>query len=46
MQLSLKINGRYKFIHLNGGLENFNIILLESIKSDKDEFSMYKMHHQ
>ena len=41
-----KINGRYKFIHSNGGLEKFNIILLESINCDKDELSMYKMHHQ
>lgn len=41
-----KINGRYKFIYNNGGLDNFNIILLESIDCNKDEISMYKMYQQ
>jgi hypothetical protein len=41
-----KINGRYKFIHNNGGLDNFNIVLLESVDCNKDEIGMYKMYQQ
>jgi len=37
-----KINGRIKFFHDNGGLDNFNIVLLESV----DEIGMYKMYQQ
>ena len=41
-----KINGRYKFVHSNGGLKNFNIVLLESVDCNKDEIGMYKMYQQ
>jgi len=41
-----KINGRYKFVHSNGGLKNFNIVLLESVECNKDEIGMYKMYQQ
>jgi len=41
-----KITGRFLFVHNNGGLENFNIVLLESVDCNKDEISMYKMYQQ
>jgi hypothetical protein len=41
-----KINGKYKLIYNNGGLDNFNIVLLESVNCNKDEIGMYKMYQQ
>jgi hypothetical protein len=41
-----KITGKYKYVHDNGGLDNFKIVLLETIDCHKDEINMYKMYHQ
>jgi hypothetical protein len=41
-----KIIGRCKYVYDNGGLDNFNIILLESVECDKDEINIYKMYQQ
>jgi hypothetical protein len=41
-----KIIGRHKYVHDNGGLDHFNIILLETIDCHKDEINMHKMYHQ
>jgi hypothetical protein len=39
-------NGIIKHIQYNGGLENFNIIELETIDCDKEEITIHKSYYE
>jgi hypothetical protein len=40
------IKAKYKLVHDNGGLENFNIMLLQTIECNKEDIAMYKYIQQ